>query len=75
MKLRVNRQELADALGVVGAVAAPRSPKEILKCVLLRTCPDRLELEATDLEVGLRYTVSQVEVEAEGAALVLAVHG
>ena len=72
MKLRVNRQELAEALGVVGGVAAARTPKPILQCVLIRACPDQLELEATDLEVGLRYVVSQVEVEAEGAALVAA---
>jgi DNA polymerase-3 subunit beta len=72
MKLRVNRQELAEALGVVGTVAVARSPKEILKCVLIRACPDHLELEATDLEIALRYTVTQVEVETEGAALVSA---
>jgi DNA polymerase-3 subunit beta len=72
MKLRVNRQELAEAMGVVGAVAVSRTPKEILKCVLLRACPDHIELEATDLELGVRYVVDQVEVEEEGEVLVAA---
>ncbi|MFQ5490897.1 MAG: hypothetical protein ACE5GE_09270, partial [Phycisphaerae bacterium] len=70
MKLRVNRQELTEALAVVGTVAATRTPKEILRCVLVRACPDRLELEATDLEISVRCTVSQVEVDQEGAILV-----
>ncbi len=70
MKLRVNRTELAEALSVVGGVAVARTPKPILKCILIRACPDHLELEATDLEVAVRYVVSQVEVETEGAILV-----
>lgn len=72
MKLRVDRQELAEAMGVVGAVAAPRTPKPILQCVLVRARADRLELEGTDLEIGLRYLVTQVEVEEEGEVLVAA---
>lgn len=72
MKLRVNRQELAEALGIVGMVAVARTPKEILKCVLFRACSDHVEFEATDLELSLRYVVNQVEVEEEGEVLVAA---
>lgn len=70
MKLRVNRQELAEAMGVIGMVASARTPKEILKCVLVRAQSDHLALEATDLEVSLRCVISQVEVEQEGELLV-----
>ena len=70
MKLQVNRHELADALALAGSVAAARTPKPILQCVLLRALPDSLELEATDLEIGFRCVVSQVEVDEEGAVLV-----
>ncbi len=70
MKLRVNRQELAEALSQSGSVAVVRTPKPILQCVLVRALPDALELEATDLEIGLRCVVTQVEVEQEGQVLV-----
>ncbi|MHC4065316.1 MAG: DNA polymerase III subunit beta [Planctomycetota bacterium] len=72
MKFRVNRQELVEAMGVVGMVAAARTPKEILRGVLMRAAADHVELVATDLEIGLRYAVTQVEVESEGEVLVAA---
>lgn len=72
MNLRVNRQELADALAVVGAVAATRTPKPILQCVLLEALGDHLLLMATDLEIGVRFVVTQVEVSDKGAVLVSA---
>ncbi|MCP4249564.1 MAG: DNA polymerase III subunit beta [bacterium] len=71
MKLRVNRQELAEAMGIVASVAVTRStPKPILQCVLIRAKGDHLELEATDQEIGLRHIVTQVEVEQTGEVLV-----
>ena len=72
MKLRVNRQELAEAMAAVGSVAASRTTKPILQCVLVRARADHAEFEATDLEIGLRYLVTQVEVETEGEVLVAA---
>jgi len=72
MKLRVDRQELAEAMAIVGAVAAPRTPRPILHCVLVRARADHLELEGTDLEIGLRYLVTRVEMEEEGEVLVAA---
>jgi len=70
MKLKVNRQELADALGLTGNVAVSRTPKPILQCVLLRVLGDCVELEATDQEIGLRCVVAQVEVADRGEVLV-----
>ncbi len=72
MDLRVNRQELADALAVVGSVAATRTPKPILQCVQIEALGDHLLLTATDLELGVRYVVTQVEVSEKGAVLVQA---
>ncbi len=72
MKLRINRQELAEAMAVVSSVAAARTPRPILQCVLFRAAGDCVELEATDLEMGLRYVASQVEVETQGEVLVAA---
>ncbi len=72
MKLRFNRQEMADALSAACGVAAVRTPKEILKCVRLEATADVLIASATDLEVGLRWGVTQVEVDKPGETLVVA---
>jgi len=53
-------------------VAAVRTPKEILKCVRLDALPDALIVTATDLEIGLRWGVTQVEVDTPGETLVVA---
>lgn len=54
------------------SVALARTPKEILRCVRVEARPDVLLLSATDLELSLRYAVSQVEVENPGEVLVVA---
>src|SRR5512134_3030696 len=72
MKVRFNRQEMADALAAASSVAAVRTPKEILKCVRLDVMPDVLMVSATDLELSLRWAVTQVEVEKPGEVLVVA---
>lgn len=72
MKLRFNRQEMAEALSAVASVAGARTTKEILKCVLLEAQSDSLVLSATDLELSLRYVVTQVEVEEPGDTVVVA---
>ncbi len=72
MKLRFNRQEAAEALAASCTVAASRTPKEILKCVRVEALPDALLLSTTDLELGLRVAVTQVEVDEPGETLVVA---
>ena len=70
VKLRFNREELAEALGAICNVASGRTPKEILKCVKVEAHSDVVLLSATDNEIGLRCAVTQVEVETPGEALV-----
>lgn len=72
MKLRFNRQEAAEALASSCTVAAARTPKEILKCVKLEVLPDAMLFSTTDLELGLRVAVTQVEVDEPGETLVVA---
>ena len=72
MKVRLNRVELGEALGAVCSVATARSPKPILQCALLQALKDHCWLIATDLEIGIRMTLSQVEVAQEGRVLVSA---
>jgi len=72
MKLAINRQAFSTALGEAATVAASRTPKPILQCVLLRTVDRALVVMATDLETSLRVGVPQVEVSDPGAAVVSA---
>jgi DNA polymerase-3 subunit beta len=69
MKVICNRGALLDALTVTGNVVASRTPKPVLQCVKLTADNDRLTLAATDLEVAIRYSDSQVQVEQGGEAL------
>lgn len=70
MHVIVNRNALVDVLGVASGIAVTRSPKEVLKCIRLTTVDGSLRITATDLEVGLRAEVKQVEVKAKGDTLV-----
>jgi len=72
MKLSLNRSELAEALALAGSVVAARTPKPILQCVLLEVHKDYALLSATDLEVSLRCSIGQVEVEETGAVVLAA---
>ncbi len=72
MKLRFNRQEMAEALSAVASVAGARTTKEILKCVLVEARSDVLTLSATDLELSIRCVVTQVEVDEPGDTVVVA---
>jgi len=69
MKIICNREKLLHAFQTVAAIAPARSPKPVLQNVKLEVAADAATLMATDLEVGIRYEVSGLEVEAPGAAL------
>jgi DNA polymerase-3 subunit beta len=69
MKVICNRGALLEALNVIGSVVNPRSPKEVLKCVKVTASDDRLTLAATDLEVAIRYSDAQVQIEKPGETL------
>ncbi len=69
MKLTCDTKLLADSLALVGSVVPARSPKPVLANVKLVAKGDSLELMATDLEVGIRRTISGVEVSEAGEVL------
>jgi DNA polymerase-3 subunit beta len=70
MKVICNRGALLDALIVAGNVVAARTPKPVLQCVKLTAENDRLTVAATDLEVAIRYSDNQVQIEQAGEVLV-----
>ena len=69
MKVICNRGALLEALNVTGNVVQARTPKPVLQCVKVTAADDKLTIGATDLEVAIRYSDSQVQVEAPGETL------
>ncbi len=73
MKLLVNRAALVEALGLASSVVLTRTPKPVLTCVKLvaSTGADKtLSIVATDMELALQYTLTQVDIAAAGVALI-----
>lgn len=69
MKVICNRGALLEALNITGNAVAARTPKPVLQCVKFTAEDDRLTLAATDLEVAIRYSDNQVQIEQAGEAL------
>lgn len=69
MKLRCHRPTLVTAFQVAGGVVPSRTPKEILRNVKLQVADGKATLTATDQEIGVRYEIPGVEIEAPGEAL------
>jgi len=70
MKVICNRGALLEALNVTGNAVAQRTPKPVLQCVKLTAADNTLTIGATDTEVSIRYSDTQVQIEQEGEALV-----
>ncbi len=70
MKVIAQTNALTEALGLMGSIVAGRTPKPVLQCVKLVAADGMLTLLATDLEIGCRYQVTQVEIVEEGEALI-----
>ncbi len=73
MKVICDRAALVDAVNTAGAIVASRTPTPVLKCLKLTASnaePAGLVISATDLEVGLRLGVAEVDVVEEGEAAI-----
>jgi len=74
MKLLVNRAALVEALGLASSVVLSRTPKPVLTCVKLVAGntgnTKTLTLVATDMELALQYTMTQVDIATPGIALI-----
>lgn len=66
MKIRCDRAEVVEKLGVIAGIVPTNSPKPILYDVLLMTQGGGLEIMANDLEVGGVIRIDRVEVMEEG---------
>ena len=70
MKVNFNRAALAEALGLLTSVVPSRTPKPILRCVQITADEKEARICATDLEVGISYVASEVQVEEPGEVIV-----
>lgn len=70
MKVNFNRASLAEALGLLTSVVPSRTPKPILRCVQITAAEKEVRICATDLEVGISYTASEVQVDEPGEVIV-----
>ena len=70
MKVNFNRAALAEALGLLTSVVPSRTPKPILRCVQITAQDKEARICATDLEVGISYTASEVQVDEPGEVIV-----
>ena len=69
MKIRINRESFQKVFQIAAAVAPVRSPKLILQNIKLTVDQSSAVLTATDMEIGVRLNVPDVEVETEGSAV------
>lgn len=74
MKVNFNRAALTEALGLLTSVVPGRTPKPILRCVHIAAGEKEVRISATDLEVGVNYLVSEVQIEEAGEVVVPADH-
>ncbi len=70
MKAKFNKAALLEALTLVGSVVPSRTPKPILQCVRITADKNGVSICATDLEVGISFEITQVEVQRRGNAVV-----
>lgn len=66
MKLTCERASLLEAVSLAGSLASARAAKPILQSLKLVAGDGYLDVLGTDLEVGVRYRVENVEVETVG---------
>ncbi len=72
MKVNFNRTAFVEALGLITTIVPARTPKPILRCVHITSGEQDVSIGATDLEVGIKYLVSEVQVEQDGEVVVQA---
>ena len=70
MKANFNRSALAEALNLLTSVVPSRTPKPILRCVQITADEKEVRMCATDLEVGINYLISEVQVDKPGEVIV-----
>jgi len=66
MKISCTQENLTKGLGIVGHMVSPRTTLPVLNNILLKVEKGRLNLSATDLEIGINTWIG-AKVDKEGA--------
>ena len=69
MKITCDREKLLGSFQTAATIAPARSPKPILQNVKIEANNEQTMLMATDMELGIRIAVDDVQVETPGAAV------
>jgi len=69
MNIVCNREKLLSSFQTAATIAPSRSPKAILQCVKFTAHAEQSVLMATDMELGIRIRVEDVEVLTPGSAV------
>ncbi|MGL4422555.1 MAG: hypothetical protein ACRCZF_17945, partial [Gemmataceae bacterium] len=69
MKLKCSREALLSACNLVGQAVAPRTTKPVLANLKVIAQENSLILMGTDLEIGMRYELRNVEISRLGAGI------
>ena len=72
MRFQAHGGELASALSIVGGIVPSRAARPVLQNVCLSARGKTLEVLGTDMEIGVRHRVEEVEIEEEGDVLLSA---
>jgi len=72
MNIKCNRAALFEAVQLASSIVPARTPKPILQCAKIQADQQeqKLTVTATDNEITVKYVIPQVQVNAEGAAVV-----
>lgn len=70
MKFLIDRPSFRDALARVEMAVDRKPSRPVLGGILIRAERDAVTLEATDLEIAVRYRIEAVQVDAPGWAIV-----
>jgi DNA polymerase-3 subunit beta len=70
VKIKINRESFLRIFQIAAAVAPARSPKTILQNVKLDVTKDGGILTATDMEVGVRLNVPDLDIITPGSAVI-----
>ena len=70
MKILSDLHRLQEAFSVVSSIPPQKTPRPVLRHVLLKAADDSLSLFATDLEISARVLLESVKVDQPGMALV-----
>lgn len=70
MKMSINRESFSHLFHLAAVVAPQRSPKNIIQNVLIEAIGNEAIISATDMELSIRLTTTDVTIEKPGAIVV-----